>query len=815
MPALRALPLAVLLTASASAFAADAACQPAPLGASQLYLRGGMNGWGARPEYALRYSCDAYYLNVDLTGRVEFKIADDAWSSSSTFGSPANARSNLLQDSTPYQLANVAVHGSTNNLSFPFSGAHTMRLAIGADGVANLTVGSKTFQDVNVAAIDDPVALSLQFDSRALASKRPFGAQPAGTPITFAVKARPGVSRLTMIVEKRTVQGAEDAIDYTEVARVPMVRKGAAWQASYRFAEPNVYGSYFEAEVGGKHYVLQNNGKSVYWTRERGGNGAGVVASAPAERKDVRRFRHTAYAADYKVPGWARDVVYYYIFPERFRNGDRSNDPKVGVDTYQDGPVEVHANWLDKPYRPNSGDGSDRWANNDFYGGDLAGIIEKLDYIAGLGANVIYMTPVFKAASNHKYDAADYRHIDPAFGKDEDFKRLVDEAGRRGIRVLPDASFNHTGSDSIYFDRFAKYDSNGAFRGAHINPASPYASWYRFKPEGKSPDQQYTGWVGVADLPELDKFSPAFRRFAFEDADSVTRLWLGQGTAGWRMDVAPWVPDDFWRHWRKAVKATNPDAITVAETWFDASKYFLGDTFDSTMNYIFRNTVLDYAAGIKASAIYHNIELMREAYPQQALYALMNLLSTHDVARSLHYLGDTEGATPQETDLAKRRYRLAVFFQMTFPGAPAIYYGDEVGMTGGEDPLNRYAYPWADLGGKPDQAMLAYFTQLTALRQQHAVLRHGSIGAPLLLDDNVIVLARQDGTSEAITATNNALEARTVNVSLPAGFKARQLVDGLNGAQFHVKGGKLTLTLPPLSGCVLLSPAPGSPPAQP
>lgn len=806
MPLARALPLLLLLASSSPATAADQGCKPDPLDGERLYLRGGMSGWGAVPDYAFTYSCNAWYLNVDLTGRGEFKISDANWRSSNTFGSPATARSNLMREGQPFATVSGDAPGGANNLAFPFSGGHTVKLTL-EDGKAQVTIGPRTFPlspDAQLAVFD-PVALSLQFDSRSAVSKHPFGAQPAGTPVTFSVAAKPGVSRLSMVIEKRRVDGPEEKIEYTEVARVPLLHKGAQWRASYVFAEPNVYGYYFEAEIGGKTYLLQNNAKSVYWTRERGANGEAVVAEMPADRQQVRRFRHTAYASDFRVPGWARDAVYYYIFPERFRNGDRSNDPKVGVSRFQDKPVEVHSDWLDKPYRPGSGDGSDQWGSNDFFGGDIAGIIEKLDYIASVGANVIYMTPLFKASSNHKYDTADFRQIDPGFGKNEDFKRLVDEAAKRGIRVLPDASFNHSGSDSLYFDRFAKYETNGAFRGGKINPSSPYAGWYRFKPAETEADKQYQGWTGVADLPEFDKSSPEYRRFAYGAPDSITRLWLGQGTAGWRMDVAPWLPDDFWHGWRKTVKDMNPDAITVAETWFDASKFFLGDTFDSTMNYIFRNTVLDYASGIKADAIYHNIELMRENYPPQAFYALMNLLSTHDVARSLHYLGYTEGASAEEIAEAKQRCRLAVFFQMTFPGAPAIYYGDEVGMTGGDDPLNRMAYPWADMGGKPDESMLAYFKQLAALRKQHAVLRHGSIGAPLHLDDNVIVLARKAGDNEAITATNNATVARTVSVSLPKDFRARAFVDGIvGGAAARIRGGKLVITLPPLSGRVLL-----------
>jgi cyclomaltodextrinase len=377
--------------------------------------------------------------------------------------------------------------------------------------------------------------------------------------------------------------------------------------------------------------------------------------------------------------------------------------------------VEFHKDWNDKPWRPHSGDGSDDQYSNDFFGGDIAGIIEKLDYIKSVGANTLYITPMFTAASNHKYDTADWKHIDPHFGSNADFARLCREAAKRGIRVLPDASLNHSGADSIYFDRYGTRGGQGAFEGGKINPASPYASWYTFDPTQAEPDKQFKGWVGVADLPELNKADPSYRAFAYGAPDSVTRTWLNAGASGWRMDVAPWVPDDFWREWRSVVKQTKPDALTVAETWFDASKFFLGDEFDSTMNYIFRDAVLDYANGGDAQLMVANLEEMREAYPPQTFSALMNLLSTHDTARSLHMFGDVDGkATPEQVALAKQKLRLAVFFQMTYPGSPAIFYGDEVGVTGGPDPMNRGTYPWADRGGHPDNALLADFRRLTS-----------------------------------------------------------------------------------------------------
>lgn len=587
-----------------------------------------------------------------------------------------------------------------------------------------------------------------------------------------------------------------------------MATTAGGWTASHRFDAKAIYGYYFEVEIDGQTFVYQNNKDTIYWTREKGSMGLGSATEMPDSAKHIRRYRQTVFAADFKVPEWAADAVYYYIFPERFRNGDKGNDPRPGVSKYHDKAVELHKNWLDKPSKPGSGDGSDEIYNNDFFGGDLAGIIEKLGYIKELGANTIYLTPIFKAASNHKYDTADYLAVDPGFGTNADFTRLCADAAKRGIRVLPDASLNHTGADSVYFDRFGNYKSGGAFEGGKPNPNSRYADWYSFDSTQTEPDKQFKGWVGVADLPELNKASKSFRQFAYGAPDSVMKQWLDRGAAGWRMDVAPWVPDDFWREWRAAIKAHRPDAITVAETWFDASKFFLGDAFDSTMNYIFRNAVLDYAAGGDASKLYGNIELMREAYPPQAFYALMNLLSTHDQPRALHHFGYLDDGNHAKLIEAKQRLRLALLFQMSFPGAPTIYYGDEVGVAGGEDPYNRATYPWADEGGKPDLALLADFKRLTQMRKDHPVLRHGSIGAPLLLDANVIVLARQQGAKWAITATNNAAEARTVSVTVPAALVNAQFRDVLTGAVLKTNDGSLRLTLPAMFGSALVTTVP-------
>ncbi|WP_374673378.1 glycoside hydrolase family 13 protein [Ideonella sp.] len=779
------------------------AATPAPFGDTVLYLRGSMNNWGALDEHAFQFHCDAYYLNVRLAGRHEFKIADAAWTPSLT--SPAQT---------------LAFDGSEQ----------TLRAVIVADRVL-LSLGPKAFDDPATRPVVHPVAASLRFDSRSAAHKRPFGAVTEGSAIDFTVTALPGVQRLTLVVERRRLEGNQERLDYEPVARVPMRRQPAPtpggherWTARHTFGDKAIYGYWFEAWVAGpdgpdapaggppQRVLLQNNAESVFWTRERGTHGAGVVGHPPSRDSAIRRFRQTVYDPKFEVPAYAADLVYYYVFPERFRNGDRENDPRPGggrpQDRYQDHPVERHARWTEAPCKPGTGDGSDAVYNNDFFGGDLAGLIDKLDDIRELGANALYLTPIFQAASNHKYDTADYHRIDPAFGSNADFERLTREAARRGMRVVIDASFNHVGSDSVYFNRHGRFGSDGAFQGGRVNPASPYASWFRLDPTQTDPDRQYRGWVGVADLPELDKSSRAWRDFAYGRPDAVTRVWLDRGAAGWRMDVAPWVPDDFWREWRQAVKAHRPDAITVAETWFDAAKYFLGDTFDSTMNYIFRNTVLAMAGGGDAALLYRNLELLREAYPPPAFHALMNLLSTHDQARSLHVLGWTDGAPPAAVAQARRRYRLALLWQMTYPGAPAIYYGDEVGVTGGDDPFNRATYPWPDEGGQPDLALRAEVQRLVQLRHREPVLRRGSLDAPLFADAQAIVLARRLGHRWALTAFNHADTPRELTLALPDGAPAGPWADALApDAPVHAaaRDRTLTLRLPALGGQVLLA----------
>ena len=788
---------------------AAANCPPPPF-AETLFLRGRMNDGTPREDYAFQWRCNAYFLNVDLRGEQKFRVIDSKLGGGVAFGGPAET--NVLHAGEAFALKGGPRSGG-GELQYAFDGPATVKLDFGAKGAAakpTITIGPKSFVDIDEKPIDDAVALSVKFNSRDFAYKIPFGAVTAGSEVEVGVSARPGISKMTLVIEKRRLEGWQEVLDYSEVARVPLARSAQdaneRWQGSYKFDQIGVYGYYFEFEIGGRTYLYTNNTDPIPFTREVGSNGLGAVVNPPL-RERIRRFRQTVYRADYKVPEWARDAVYYYIFPDRFRNGDPSNDPKPGVDKFHEGTVEFHKNWLDKPWVPKSGDGSDDQYSNDFFGGDLKGITDKLDYVKELGANTLYINPIFEASSNHKYDTADYGKIDPHFGTTAEFENLNREAGKRGIRVVLDTSLNHVGRDSLYFNRYGNYPGLGAFDRGRIHPESKYARWFTFFPSEKNPDLQYQGWAGIPDLPELDKSQRALRDY-FYGRDGVMQQWLARGLSGWRMDVAPWIPDDFWREWRAAVKAAKPDAVTVAESFFDSSKFFLGDEFDSTMNYIFRSTVVAYANGAKASDVYRNIELMRENYPPQAFSALMNLIDSHDSARALYDFGwrDEAKDSAETVALAKRRLRLAAFFQMTYPGAPAIYYGDEVGVTGGDDPFDRGTYPWPDLGGKPDHDLLAEYKKLTRLRRDHPVLRHGSLDAPGHIDDHVVVVYRRDEGEWALVATNNDAAPRPVKLHLPGPIAATTFTDALTGKTLAAAAdGTLELTVPAMYGSVLIA----------
>ena len=605
--------------------------------------------------------------------------------------------------------------------------------------------------------------MSTYFDSRDPACKSPFGAVPCGTEVSFAVFCTD---------EENIVSGALHVTE--EFAgreqTVPLTLSGGAWRCVY--AAPR------RPELAWYRFSL----------RRRSG-----------ETVTLAQRQLTVYEEYGAAPDWFGRGVSYQIFPDRFCRS-RVPDPAGLV-----GDRTVHENWQDTPeFRP---DERGEIRNRDFFGGDLAGIISKLDYLKSLGVTTLYLNPIFEAASNHRYNTADYMAIDPMLGTAEDFRALCREAHARGMRVLLDGVFNHTGSASRYFNADGFYPELGAAQ----SKDSPYYNWYHFT---HWPDS-YDAWWGIKTLPAVEENQASYRDFIIRSEDSVVRHWLRCGADGWRLDVADELPDDFIAELRQAMDAEKPDCLLLGEVWEDGSnkiaydrrrKYLLGRETHGLMNYPFRTAALDWLCGGDAAAFRESMEQLRENYPSPAFYSAMNFLSTHDTPRILTLLGGeptpadkAERAaarlSPAGRELARRRLMLGALLLYTFPGSPTVYYGDEAGMEGYEDPLNRRAFPW----GAEDEELLRWYRKLGQLRGGRPSLQRGDI-CYLYADGSGLALRRQWDSEVTTAAMNSGKEPLTMTLSWPHPIAT----DAMTGQQFLADHGTVRLTLPPVSGVLLV-----------
>lgn len=534
-------------------------------------------------------------------------------------------------------------------------------------------------------------------------------------------------------------------------------------------------------------------------------------------------FQITVYRRDFTVPAWFKHGIIYQIFPDRFYNGNADGR----VTGAKPGSL-IHAHWDNTPFYIRDV-GSGHIVAYDFFGGNLLGIIKKLPYLAELGVTVLYLNPVFASPSNHRYDVADYRQIDSMLGDNDLFAKLCQAARAHGMAIVLDGVFSHTGSDSVYFNKNGTYPGVGAYQ----SPASPYFRWYRFR---RHPDD-YECWWGIDTLPNVNELEPSYLDFMVTGDDSVVKYWLKLGAKGWRLDVADELPDEFIRQLRQAVKAVDADAVIIGEVWEDASRkisygalraYLSGDELDSVMNYPFRAAVIGFLLGhFTAAQAQQQLASLWENYPPEHFYAAMNLLGSHDTPRILTVLGE---APPPEamSAAAQAKYRLpadkrrlgisrlklAVLWQMTFPGIPSVYYGDEAGVEGYADPFNRGPFPW----GREDGELLAWHQKLINLRRRHAVLQSGEWLPLATGNDDVYgfvrritggcdIFGRPARDNTAIVLINRSLSA-PADVTLPAGqwTSASTLVDVLAGEQdLPLTHGATTIHLPPLSGKLLLS----------
>jgi len=424
----------------------------------------------------------------------------------------------------------------------------------------------------------------------------------------------------------------------------------------------------------------------------------------------------TVFKKDFKTPDWLSGGLIYQIFPDRFAKSKKEH-PNIPSDRF------IQENWYDIPqWQP---DEFGKIRNNYYFGGDLKGIEEKLDYIKSLGVTCIYLNPIFEAHENHRYNTADYSAIDPMLGSEKDFKSLCKSAEKLGIKIVLDGVFSHTGADSRYFNKNMRYPAEGAYN----TTSSPYYNWYKWE----NWPEKYHSWWGINTLPEIIEEEPSFLEY-IAGKDGIAQKWLKAGAAGWRLDVADELPDIFLDNLRKAVKASEPNALIIGEVWEDATnkvaygyrrRYFLGDQLDSVMNYPFKNAILGFLKGQDGAQAADIIMSVLENYPPQVIRILMNHIGTHDTERALTVLGGepckgrnrnwqhSQKMNEYQRDYGKALLKLASLIQYTLPGVPSLYYGDEAGIEGYSDPFNRSCYPW----GKEDNELLKWYKALGELRK--------------------------------------------------------------------------------------------------
>ena len=674
----------------------------------------------------------------------------------------------------------------------------------------------------------------LRHDTFSMQYRDPLGAVSAGTPVTLRFRTTTGTSDTRVL----RVYRYDPRTSQTTMSDTPM-------SFAYRRVEDGASYDFFEATVSSpgpsilyyKFRVTAGSDEAWYSDDPRyGGDEARFGGLGGATRTEpFPSFQLTVYDAGFTTPAWLRDAIVYQIFPDRFRNGDPTNDPcrpggSTGCPAFYGGhaPAVLHPTWNEAVEDPRQ----TGIYNRDFFGGDLAGIKTKLDYIQGLGFNTLYLNPIFAARSNHRYDTDDYLEVDASLGGDAALEALRSELDRRGMRLILDGVFNHASSDSRYFDRYDRYPGS---LGACESLGSPYRGWFRFR-NGDVPcgDFGYEAFAGIDTLPSFDTSHPAVRDFLYRaESQSVLGHWYRRGADGWRFDFAEGPAPDFWRELRPVAKQMRSDGPLIAEGSYDASRFLLGDQFDSAINDRFRRNVLgfacerdrlDHAGFIEAltpSQFDHALAASREAYPPQATAVLLNVVGHHDTNRALFLLADQGDKGMSE---AIQRLRLAALFQFTYVGVPMVFYGDEAAINAPSltppepDPYSRAPYPWEDetgdvrTYGPPNHDMIKYYQQLAALRRSHAALRTGAFAtlltgdtSPSTKDDTTYAFARFDEREAAIVVLNKGKHENTASVPVHDYFREGTILrEAVTGAPARVSDGRIEVTLRARTGAVLL-----------
>lgn len=559
------------------------------------------------------------------------------------------------------------------------------------------------------------------------------------------------------------------------------------------------------------YFIITMDGATWYYGNNAGRmGGVGLLSDNPPSQS----YQITVFNKGAKTPDWFKHSVMYQIFPDRFyRKGNTLVEKKGAV---------YHAAWNDKPFYYKDPDTREIVAY-DFFGGNLAGIREKLGYLKDLGISVIYLNPIFESASNHHYDTGDYHKVDPILGTNDDLKQLCADAKKMGIRIMLDGVFSHTGEDSRYFNKYGHYDTLGAYQ----SKESPYYDWYCFNnyPDG------YESWWGFNNLPNVKEESPSYMKFIIENENSVLKYWMKQGISGWRLDVVDELPEKFTQTFYRVLKEVDKDAVMLGEVWEDASnksaygvsrEYLCGQELDSAMNYPFRQAVLDFLLGsADAEQISIRLKSLVENYPQENFYAMMNLLGSHDRERVLTLLGE---APSQEGVPAVRqayykldgprlrkglmRAKVAVLWQMTFPGVPSVYYGDEIGLQGYRDPYCRGTYDWEN----GDTELRQWTKKLIKLRNGHMALQTGKLlplyangdvyGYARVIDNQKDVFGQAAANEVFLVLMNRGSEPRRVSLDV-RDLAAGVMVDALGSRpDIRIMRGRMDVDIPAYTGLV-------------
>ena len=526
--------------------------------------------------------------------------------------------------------------------------------------------------------------------------------------------------------------------DENKIGEVDLVRESKKYyQGEFNgFNETGLYFYYFEVEAN----IYGNKRTFIYGKNHEDG----YVCEYSYE--NLNKYQITVHE-DFQIPSWYKEGVMYNIFVDRFNNGNRNKKPS--------NPKKnsfIYANWSDEPmYIKDKNDEIIRW---DFHGGNLKGIIDKLPYLSKIGVSIIYLSPIFESSSNHKYNTGDYKKIDPMFGDEEILKELIEKANKKGINIILDGVFSHTGADSKYFNKFGNYDEVGAYQ----SKDSKYSSWYTFN---DFPDD-YKCWWGVKDLPNVNELNKSYMDYIIYDEDSVINKWTDMGIKGWRLDVADELPTEFIKEIRKELKKNDAESVLVGEVWEDASNkitynerrnYLVGNQLDSVMGYPFRDNIVSFLKGnITSKELNNKFMTIKENYPKESFKANLNLISSHDVAR-----------IKTELNYDEAMVKLAVATQMTFEGVPYIYYGDEAGLCGGTDPDNRKTYPWKN----EDEDMIEFYKEAINTRKKYSVLTNGDTEFIDTNDDDVFGYIRfNDKCEKILILINRSLENKNISINI-------------------------------------------------